>query len=70
MNKIIENTIEGYTINLFEKQGYKYFYAPSIAPDIEKVKIDLNKLKELDLLHREDSVRGHWELVKGKLPEK
>ncbi|MFQ5676895.1 MAG: type I restriction endonuclease, partial [bacterium] len=34
-NKITENTIEKFTIELLEKQGYQYIYAPSIAPDSE-----------------------------------
>lgn len=35
MNSITENIIEEYTIELLEKQGYQYIYAPSIAPDSE-----------------------------------
>ena len=34
-NKITESEIEKYTIELLEKQGYQYIYAPSIAPDSE-----------------------------------
>ena len=33
MNKITESAIEKIAIELLEKQGYKYIYAPSIAPD-------------------------------------
>ena len=33
MNKITESEIEKFTIELLEKQGYQYVYAPSIAPD-------------------------------------
>jgi len=33
MNKITESAIEKFAIELFEKQGYQYIYAPSIAPD-------------------------------------
>ncbi len=33
MDKITENEIENFAIELFEKQGYEYIYAPSIAPD-------------------------------------
>jgi len=34
-SKISESQIEEYAIELLEKQGYKYIYAPSIAPDSE-----------------------------------
>ena len=33
MNKITESAIEKFAIELLEKQGYQYIYAPSIAPD-------------------------------------
>jgi type I restriction enzyme R subunit len=32
-DKITENAIEKFAIELLEKQGYQYVYAPSIAPD-------------------------------------
>ncbi len=32
-NKITESTIENFAIELLEKQGYQYIYAPDIAPD-------------------------------------
>ena len=32
-NKITESAIEKFAIELLEKQGYLYIYAPSIAPD-------------------------------------
>ena len=32
-NKITESKIEQFAIELLEKQGYQYIYAPSIAPD-------------------------------------
>jgi len=32
-NKITESEIEKFTIELLEKQGFQYIYAPSIAPD-------------------------------------
>lgn len=35
MNKITENEIELFTIELLEKQGFEYIYAPNIAPDSE-----------------------------------
>jgi type I restriction enzyme R subunit len=33
MNKITENAIEEFAIELLEKSGYQYIYAPDIAPD-------------------------------------
>ena len=33
-DKITESTIEKFTIELLEKQGYQYIYAPDIAPVI------------------------------------
>ena len=33
MEKITEDAIEKFAIELLEKQGYQYIYAPSIAPD-------------------------------------
>ncbi len=35
-NKITESAIEKFAIELLEKEGYQYIYAPSIAPDIER----------------------------------
>ncbi len=35
-NKITESVIEKFAIELLEKEGYQYIYAPSIAPDSEK----------------------------------
>lgn len=36
MSKLTESAIEELTINLLEGQGYKYIYAPDIAPDGDK----------------------------------
>jgi len=35
MERITENEIENFAIELFEKLGYQYIYAPDIAPDSE-----------------------------------
>lgn len=35
-NRITENTIEQFTIELLERLGYQYIYAPDIAPDGER----------------------------------
>lgn len=36
MSRITENIIEEFCIELLEKQGYEYIYAPDIAPDSDK----------------------------------
>ena len=36
MKKITENTIEEFAIELLERLGYQYVYAPEIAPDGER----------------------------------
>ncbi len=33
MLRITENSIEFFAIELFDKPGYEYIYAPDIAPD-------------------------------------
>ena len=33
-NKITESAIEKFAIELLEKKGYQYIYAPDIAPDL------------------------------------
>lgn len=40
MNRITENTIESFTIELLEKLGYTYLYAPDIAPDSDTPSTD------------------------------
>ena len=35
MTRITENTIESFAIELLDKLGYEYIYAPNIAPDGE-----------------------------------
>ena len=35
MTRITEHSIEAFTIELFDKLGYEYIYAPNIAPDGE-----------------------------------
>ncbi len=35
MERMTENEIENFAIELFEKLGYQYVYAPDIAPDSE-----------------------------------
>lgn len=41
MNKITESEIEKFAIELLEKQGYQYVYAPDIAPDSVQVSLPM-----------------------------
>jgi type I restriction enzyme R subunit len=40
MTRITENTIEAFAIELLDKLGYEYIYAPDIAPDSENPERD------------------------------
>ncbi len=54
--KITENTIEQFTIELLERLGYQYVYAPDIAPDGEKP--ERNSYEDVLLIERlRESVR-------------
>jgi len=46
MSKITESAIEKFAVELFEKQGYQYIYAPSIASNIDKVSLSLGETEE------------------------
>ncbi len=50
MTRITENTIETFTIELLEKLGYAYIYAPDIAPDSENP--ERNSYEEVLLVNR------------------
>ena len=50
MNKITESTIEELAIELLEKSGYQYVYAPDIAPDSDTP--ERNRFEEVLLLER------------------
>ena len=43
MTKITENEIELFAIELLEKQGFEYIYAPNIAPDSDTPMRDVNR---------------------------
>ncbi len=49
-NKITESAIEQFAIELLEKQGYQYVYAPDIAPDSETP--ERNRFEDVLLLER------------------
>jgi len=50
MNKITESVIEKFTIELLEKQGYHYIYAPDIAPDGDR--LERESFEDVLLLER------------------
>lgn len=63
MSKLTESAIEELTINLLEGQGYKYIYAPNIAPDGDKP--ERRDYGEVILTYRlEEAVRR----INSKLP--
>ena len=49
-NRITESAIEELAIELLEKQGYQYIYAPDIAPDSDTP--ERNRFDEVLLLDR------------------
>jgi type I restriction enzyme, R subunit len=72
MEKITEDTIEQFAIELLEKQGYQYIYAPSIAPDsdnperesfedvllLEKLRTAVGRINpKVPLATREDAIK-------------
>ncbi len=50
MNKITESAIEDFAIELLEKSGCKYIYAPDIAPDSET--LERARFEDVLLLER------------------
>lgn len=50
MNRITENIIESFAIELLDKLGYEYIYAPDIAPDSENP--ERNSFGEVLLVNR------------------
>lgn len=50
MSRITENIIESFAIELLDKLGYEYIYAPDIAPDSENP--ERNSYKEVLLVNR------------------
>ena len=50
MTRITESAIEEFAINLLEKQGYQYVYAPDIAPDSDTP--ERNRFEDVLLLER------------------
>lgn len=50
MTRITENVIEGFAIELLDKLGYEYIYAPDIAPDSENP--ERNSYEEVLLVNR------------------
>ncbi len=56
MKKITENAIENFAIELLEKAGYQYIFAPSIAPDSETP--ERQSFEEVLLLERLQTAVG------------
>ena len=56
MTRITESTIEEFAINLLEKQGYQYVYAPDIAPDSDTP--ERNRFEDVLLLECLQSAVG------------
>ena len=55
-NKITESVIEKFAIELLEKEGYQYIYAPSIAPDSEK--LERQSFEDVCLIERLQTAVG------------
>ncbi|MFC1634139.1 type I restriction endonuclease subunit R [Planctomycetota bacterium] len=56
MERITESAIETFAIDLLEKQGYQYIYAPSIAPDSDTP--ERQSFEDVVLLERLQSAIG------------
>jgi type I restriction enzyme R subunit len=64
MSRISESTIEKFTIELVEKSGYQYVYAPDIAPDSDTP--ERNRFEDVLLLERLQSAVGRLTQNKAK----
>ena len=64
MTGITEPSIEQFAINLREKQGYQYVYAPDIAPDSDTP--ERNRFEDVLLLERLQSAVGRITQNKAK----
>ena len=64
MTRITESSIEEFAINLLEKQGYQYVYAPDIAPDSDTP--ERNRFEDVLLLERLQSAVGRITQNKAK----
>jgi len=56
MNEITESEIEQFAIELLEKQGYQYIYAPDIAPDGDR--LERESFEDVLLLERLQTAVG------------
>ena len=64
MTRITESAIEEFIIELLEKQGYQYVYAPDIAPDSDTP--ERNRFEDVLLLERLQSAVGRITQNKAK----
>ncbi|WP_273225743.1 type I restriction endonuclease subunit R [Geosporobacter ferrireducens] len=63
MNKITENTIEEFAVELLGKSGYQYIYAPDIAPDSDTP--ERQSFEDVLLLERLETAVGR---INPKIP--
>jgi len=64
MTRITESSIEEFAIELLEKSGYQYIYAPDIAPDSDTP--ERNRFEDVLLLERLQSAVGRITQNKAK----
>jgi len=64
MTRITESEIEEFAIELLEKSGYQYAYAPDIAPDSDT--LERNRFEDVLLLERLQSAVGRITQNKAK----
>jgi hypothetical protein len=64
MSRISESAIEEFAIELLEKSGYQYIYAPDIAPDSDTP--ERNRFEDVLLLERLQSAVGRITQNKAK----
>jgi hypothetical protein len=64
MNEITESAIEEFAIELLEKSGYQYIYAPDIAPDSDTP--ERNRFEDVLLLECLQSAVGRITQNKAK----
>ena len=64
MTRITESEIEEFAIELLEKSGYQYIYAPDIAPDSDTP--ERNRFEDVLLLERLQSAVGRVTQNKAK----
>ena len=67
-NKITENTIEEFAIELLEHLGYQYIYAPDIAPDIENQNSPIENRKSYEDVLLTERLQNAIRRINPKVP--